>query len=488
MKKLIVLNFVFLLCFCNYLFLIPFNLNQINVNNQDKFKVKLNSPGKSLLHKYDFEDDIVGQNPTGITLSVNDPLDSGTARIDNLGDDQQNHLALNKSGGSKSIRLEDNFSYYGYDYEAGELHFKFYHDNSLYGIHMRDSAGTLFAVDLWNGNVGRYPSTTYTSYTLNTWTNFTFFYNISLGWMFEIDGTRFGDGYSYSFEHGSPTGIEEVHWGSAYSGGGDGFLRIDDIAFYYENENFISIYTPESRDYEKTMDGYYPATYGFEDVLNNSLPNYCYYTAWGTVPDYTNSYTKVIDEKTDGAGNRHNRVLVLNDRSSSGCCGSHLNFTNYGSEVARDCTIEFYFCIRTEGSSYYISQLELHGNNGRLLTIALDNTGGGLSNPEIRYWNATGNYHAGVYQEWDRWYRYSIDISCGGGYAGLGPSQYRFRIYNDTGDLIYNSIDMGFENSYPLTGGPNRFRMSSSQTQTLVYEYLDAFSVTGLQMLLVQVL
>ncbi|MFX1480084.1 MAG: hypothetical protein ACFFCI_18345 [Promethearchaeota archaeon] len=191
-----------------------------------------------LLHSYDFEEDIIGQDPTGITLSVNEPAGSGSVNIDNLGDVQQNHVALHKSGGSKLIQLTDNISYYGDKYDNGELHFKFYHDNSLFGIHFRDSTlpglqGILFAIDLWNGKVGRYPGITYTTYLLNQWTELKVFYNISLGWMFEINGVRFGDGYSFSFEHENPSGLEFIQWRSAYSGGGNGYLRLDDIAFYY---------------------------------------------------------------------------------------------------------------------------------------------------------------------------------------------------------------------------------------------------------------
>jgi len=39
---------------------------------------------------------------------------------------------------------------------------------------------------------------------------------------------------------------------------------------------------------------------------------------------------------------------------------------------------------------------------------------------------------------------------------------------------------MDFQSSHS-TGGPNRIKMVSSESQTQVYEYLDAFSITGLQ-------
>jgi hypothetical protein len=58
--------------------------------------------------------------------------------------------------------------------------------------------------------------------------------------MFEIDGVRFGDGYAYPFEHGGSGGLEWIRWCSAFSGGGDGFFRVDDVEFYYYEEISVS--------------------------------------------------------------------------------------------------------------------------------------------------------------------------------------------------------------------------------------------------------
>ncbi|MFX0077479.1 MAG: hypothetical protein ACFE96_18705, partial [Candidatus Hermodarchaeota archaeon] len=233
-----------------------------------------------LVHSYDFEEDVIGQDPIGITLSVNDPVDSGSVNIDNLGDVQQNHVALHKSGGSKLIQLMDNLSYYQNEYNAGELHFKFYHDNSLFGLHMRDSdnpgsQGILLGIDFWDGFIGRYGVTTYTNYALNQWVNFTIYYDISKGWMFKIDGVFYGEGYSYSFEHDNPSGIDYIQWRSAYSGGGNGYLRIDDIAFYYDPEIIGDITPPlitiEYRDGDGTIENpgkWNVLAYDYESGIN----------------------------------------------------------------------------------------------------------------------------------------------------------------------------------------------------------------------------
>ncbi|GAI48399.1 unnamed protein product, partial [marine sediment metagenome] len=123
----------------------------------------------------------------------------------------------------------------------------------------------------------------------------------------------------------------------------------------------------------------------------------------------------------------------------------------------------------------YLSRIVLAGNHGTLLQIIFDTNA-----LQINYLNDTGQYYTGVNLARDRWYRYSIDISCDGGYAGLGSNQFRFRIYDENDALIYTSYDMSFQDPHP-TGGPNRITMVSSETQTQVYEYMDAFSITGLQ-------
>ena len=65
---------------------------------------------------------------------------------------------------------------------------------------------------------------------------------------------------------------------------------------YFTADFPIDIITPESKIYKGSMDGYYPATYGFEDVLDDTTPTYVEYYAFGTVPDYVTSYTEVIME------------------------------------------------------------------------------------------------------------------------------------------------------------------------------------------------
>ena len=57
-------------------------------------------------------------------------------------------------------------------------------------------------------------------------------------------GVRFGDGYTYPFEHGGSGGLEWIRWCSAFSGGGNGYFRVDDVAFYYYDS--LHVTTPNS--------------------------------------------------------------------------------------------------------------------------------------------------------------------------------------------------------------------------------------------------
>ncbi|MBY9016810.1 MAG: hypothetical protein KGD68_14060, partial [Candidatus Lokiarchaeota archaeon] len=441
-NRLISIFLLFLLCYSIFTFDNSVKNCASNSIIQETDSPKLSNPDKSLLHSYDFEDETIGQDPSGVTLVVSEPTGC-TANIETLGDGQQKHVALYKSGSVGRVMLRDNISYYyGQNYDVGELNFKFYHDTSLFGIWFIDSGGILFRLDFWSGNVGQWAiSNIITSYTSNQWTNITIYYNISHGWMFDIDSVRYGGDYGYSFEHGGSSGITHIEWVSAISGGGDGYFRIDDLSFYDETEHLINIMTPENKTYTGPISGYYPATYGFEDVLDDTTPTYCEYDAIGTTPDWVNSYTRVINNKIDGVGNKHNKVLLLKDASSSSVCISNFNFTEYRSEIARNSAFEFYHCLNPTGQ-HYLSRIVLSGNFGTLAQILFDTNA-----LEIEYANSTGQYSTGLYLERDKWYRYSIDISCDGGYAGLSANQFRFRIYDDENILLYSSYDMNFPSS-----------------------------------------
>ena len=185
----------------------------------------------TLLHSYSFTSDTLGGYPAEPTLSVVEPS-ACFVHIDDLSDSQGKHVALYKSGSGQRATLDDNLTGYGLSITAGELHCKVNHDSSLYGIQFIDKTGALFRLDFWTGNIGHYGSVTYTNYTYNQWFDVKFIFNLSVGWMFEINSVKFGAGYTYGFEHGVSGGIQAILFVSAFSGGGDGYFRVDDLEVY----------------------------------------------------------------------------------------------------------------------------------------------------------------------------------------------------------------------------------------------------------------
>jgi len=328
-NKVMLFGIIFLFCLTT---IIKTDYNRIEIAIQEESQLKLSDPNMNLLHQYDFEGDIVGQDPTGVTLTVIEPAGSGTANIANLADSQQNHVAVHKDGGDKRVSLRDNLSYYGDSFQSGKFHCKIRHDASLFGILFNDDIGTLFRLDWFSGTIGRWsPYSQYTTYNYTHWYDVVVFFNTSLGWMFEIDGVRFGDGYTYPFEHSGSGGLEWIQWCSAFSGGGNGYFRVDDIAFYHEAESVIQIITPENKTYTESMKGYYPATYGFEsDKIGEQAQGWWTENEPGCDSQILDSY--------DG----HNNVYELLDNSGSAKADVITNFENktYG-------TIELWFELGT---------------------------------------------------------------------------------------------------------------------------------------------
>ncbi len=231
-KSFLLIVIIILLSLSAFMPSILINTNLLNTRTKVLNLPSLSAQNKTLLHSYDFESDIVGANPTGITLTVSEPVGSGTVDIDNLGDSQENHVSLHKDGGSQRISMTDNISYYNLDYTAAEFRCMVYHDTSLFGILFWDSDGVLFRLDMWNARAGRYSSITYTRHTLNEWIPLVIYFDITRGWMFDLEGERYGNGYSLEFEHENASKVERIFYCSAFSGGGDGFFRVDDIFFY----------------------------------------------------------------------------------------------------------------------------------------------------------------------------------------------------------------------------------------------------------------
>ncbi|MFX0011146.1 MAG: hypothetical protein ACFE9R_12580 [Candidatus Hermodarchaeota archaeon] len=229
-SKKIIFNIIILGFLCSLL-IIPLNNNKLGPNFQGGAALHLNS-GPVLLHTYDFEDQVIGTNPTYETFDVHEA--AGNVFIANLSDVQNMHMALQKVNTSGRVWVRDNFSADGGTYVSGEYHIKVYHDNSGFGINLNSANGEyILALVWWNGEIRDDVGGTFiANYTLNQWTDVVIYFDLSVGWMVDIDGDRYGSGYSLPFFGPFTANAEHIWMTSFVSGGGNGFFRVDDISAY----------------------------------------------------------------------------------------------------------------------------------------------------------------------------------------------------------------------------------------------------------------
>ena len=200
--------------------------------------LSLSNGAPPLLHTYDFESETMGQNPTYETFTIIE--DAGNVYIDNLSDVQEKHMALQKVNTSGRVFVRDYFSLDGETYISGEYHLKVYHDNSGFGINLNSANNEyILALVWWNGEIRDDVSgTLLATYTLNQWIEVVIYFDLNLGWMFDLDGVRYGAGYSLQF-YGPFTGNADHIWMTSFvSGGGNGYFRVDDISAYGLVEDF----------------------------------------------------------------------------------------------------------------------------------------------------------------------------------------------------------------------------------------------------------
>jgi len=426
-NRLIAILLLFLLSSSSFILYNNVEKNASNSLIQDINSPKLSTPGKSLLHSYDFEDETIGQDPTYESLTIDES--SGDVYIDDLSDGQQKHLALHKVGTSGRVWVRDNFSRFGETYTAGEYHLKVYHDASGFGINLNSANGEYILAMVWDDGEIRddVGGTLLATYAYDQWLDVVIYFNLSLGWMFDLEGVRYGAGYSYSFFGPFTANAEHIWITSFVSGGGDGYFRIDDIAFYYETENLINIFTPEAKEYRKPMDGYYPATYGFENDKYGEQAQ-----GWWTENE-ANCDSQIIDNYKG-----HNNVYELYDNSGSAKADVINNFENktYG-------TIELWFQLGT--SNYhagivvgfrepYKSKISFQISPGSNL-LARNGTVL-IAMPEFGIMKA------------DSWYHLRFDFRAEGAPYYMGLSEDSYMVYlNGTkanSELSCNPIESGF--------------------------------------------
>ncbi|MFX1278701.1 MAG: zinc ribbon domain-containing protein [Promethearchaeota archaeon] len=196
----------------------------------------------------------------------------------------------------------------------------------------------------------------------------------------------------------------------------------------------INLLTPENTTYTEPMRGYYPATYGFENDKDGTIPQEWNYRL--TIPPQ-DSYIKVISS-LDG----HNKVVDLNKGDTF---GNHLHFYHYFSAQTHG-TIEFW--LRTtdvnEGSVFSI----MEGNTtAGGISIGADFFDSYFSIYTIGGWQSIS--HSAVN---DKWYHISFQFECGTG-NHYGLDQNYFKVYIDGikyGDYKFSNVVPNVNRSYFL--------------------------------------
>ncbi|MHA1931361.1 MAG: hypothetical protein ACW96X_02410 [Promethearchaeota archaeon] len=192
------------------------------------------------------------------------------------------------------------------------------------------------------------------------------------------------------------------------------------LGFYYESEvrHFtviedisISILTPTNTTYSEPMRGYYPATYGFENDEDETIPEGWEYRL--TIPQGDSSINVI--STLDG----HEKVLDLNKGNTY---GSHLimsqNFSaqEYG-------TIEFW--LRTTDVTEK-TEIILRNESGSFCAISISQ---GAGSTFTIY--ASGGWQSLSYPATNnKWYHIKLQFECGTG-NHYGLDQYYFRAFID---------------------------------------------------------
>ncbi|MCP4763655.1 MAG: hypothetical protein GY870_17930 [archaeon] len=207
---------------------------------------------------YDFEEDIIGADPNGISLIVVEPEDC-SANVENAGDIQQNYVSINKTSGTNLVYLEDDISYLGNTYPYGIINCTLYHDNSLFSIQLIGTGGIIAQLDLWNGTIGNEGfNSNFSAYQTNIWFDLAIYFDISWGWMFELDGTIYKNYYDLELTSSDPGELQAIRWTSSNIEEENGYLRVDNISYSFTDS---ASYTLSSQPYD------------FEDAPINAIPN-----------------------------------------------------------------------------------------------------------------------------------------------------------------------------------------------------------------------
>lgn len=395
----------------------PLNLELYNKGEKNNKIVKSSAWTGNI--KYDFENDTIGSDPSGPDLSIYESPANGYVEVDII--DGRKCVVINKTGGTDRVYLKDKIGIS--NYTKGTLHFLAYHDNASFAIVIRSANNELIIDMPWRNGMIQYnlngsPFHDIVAHPIDQWVEIILHFDLSQGWMFDINDTRYGAGYAFPFWDSFTAGVIDVMWASFYSGGGNGDFCVDNIGYSNmvpENPQIIDIITPENKTYFQPMSGYYPATIGLENDAVGELPSFIdqYKLDGGTI--------RVIEE-IDG----HKKVVELSDTSYTEYLSIADNFSySFG-------TIEFWIRMNDTSKDYWI---DLSGDTQTYPTSFV----------RLRIMNNVWRYtDYNIYKDVpnvpvpknNSWHRITIHFRC------LGASPYK-GLNNNKWKCIIDGVDSG---------------------------------------------
>ena len=216
----------------------------------------------------------------------------------------------------------------------------------------------------------------------------------------------------------------------------------------------ISILSLESKNYTKPMEGYYPATFGFEDDKQGTVPN-----GWSDNSG-SSCYIDVVDEH---AG--HNNVLRLVDGSSSYLAGA---LTPVFDESDHG-TIEFWIKMDDANDHHYCLFYDTSGNRvfyfDFLFNRLYHNDGESKCIFEFGTINDNTWYHIAIH----------FELRAAGNYKGLSQYQVKYEI-DGVESRVYNC-----ENNY---GNIAQFELRTYPGVESEIFYVDAIGLSSLDLLI----
>ncbi|MFX1343460.1 MAG: hypothetical protein ACFFAI_00015 [Promethearchaeota archaeon] len=193
----------------------------------------------------------------------------------------------------------------------------------------------------------------------------------------------------------------------------DDFFELDQIRI---SASEINIITPENKTYTEPMNGFYPATYGFENDENGIVP-----AEWVDSKEDPLMINEIITE-LDG----HKKILHMDKGNTF---GDNNNMVNYFKSAQQYGTIEFW--ARTTDVS---KESSWHLKSGTFNQYSI--AGIAMINNTFKIKNSTSWYSVPYTANSSQWYHIKIQFECGTG-NHYGLTQYKWRLFvnnNQFGD------------------------------------------------------